>query len=289
MRYFSAFSGIGGFEIGIHNSMPEAECIGYSEIDKYALQIYEKHFPNHKNYGDISVLSCSDLPDFDLLVGGSPCQDLSGAKINGKGLDGTRSGLLYKWLQILKVKRPKYFILENVASMSKINKAKITELIEYHYGTRVESIEINSALVSAQNRRRLYWCNFPTWTPDDLGIKLQDILEEGIVLPQYCPKNNKSYCVDRSYYKGKTQKIQRQIIFEPGTKSYTIDSNYHKGRRISNIEAHHSRTRVTEPTSQILKYKDGYRLLTPLECERLQTFPEGYIIGVSNTQRYKCL
>ena len=75
MKYFSACSGIGGFELGIQRVFPEAECVGFSEIDKYAIQVYSKHFPTHKNYGDITQVT--DLPDFDLFVGGFPCQPFS--------------------------------------------------------------------------------------------------------------------------------------------------------------------------------------------------------------------
>lgn len=80
IKYFSAFSGIGGFELAIQSVFPNAECVGFSEIDKYAIQIYQKHFSDHKNFGDITKIDIDNLPDFDLLVGGSPCQDLSIAK-----------------------------------------------------------------------------------------------------------------------------------------------------------------------------------------------------------------
>jgi len=92
---------------------------------------------------------------FDLLIGGSPCQDLSTAKANGKGLEGEKSSLFFEYVRILKEVRPKYFLLENVASMKKADKDEITRIMG------VEPILINSALVSAQNRKRLYWTNIP--------------------------------------------------------------------------------------------------------------------------------
>jgi len=110
MKYFSTFSGAGGFEIGINE---KGVCVGHSEINKYAIQVYEKHYPTHKNYGDISKIEWSRVPDFDLLVGGSPCQDLSIAG-KRKGLAGGRSGLFYHYIRALKEKQPKYFIWENV-------------------------------------------------------------------------------------------------------------------------------------------------------------------------------
>src|SRR3990167_10278569 len=91
MKYFSMFSGIGGFELGMPK---EWECIGYSEIDPRAIEVYQRHFPNHKNYGDITKIKAQELPDFDCLVGGFPCQPFS---ISGKrgGFDDTRGTLFF--------------------------------------------------------------------------------------------------------------------------------------------------------------------------------------------------
>ena len=118
IKYFSMFSGIGGFEYGIEkaNTQTDFECVGYSEIDKYAVSIYEKHYPNHINYGDATRIRTSELPDFDLLVGGFPCQAFS---IAGKrrGFDDTRGTLFFEIARILKDKRPRYFLLENVKGL----------------------------------------------------------------------------------------------------------------------------------------------------------------------------
>ena len=116
IKYFSMFSGIGGFEYGMEQSDYEFECIGYSEIDKYARSIYERHYPNHINYGDATRIRTSELPDFDLLVGGFPCQAFS---IAGKrrGFDDTRGTLFFEIARILKDKRPRYFLLENVKGL----------------------------------------------------------------------------------------------------------------------------------------------------------------------------
>lgn len=116
MKYLSLFSGVGGFEVGIGD---KGECVGFSEFDNYILPIYQKHFPTHKNYGDITKIETTELPDFELLVGGSPCQDLSVARNiqqadTRKGLDGAKSGLFFHFVRILKDKKPKNFIWENV-------------------------------------------------------------------------------------------------------------------------------------------------------------------------------
>jgi len=183
MKYLSVFSGVGAMEVAIQQLKLNWECIGYSEIDKFALQVYGKHFPNHENFGDITKINIKNLPDFDLLVGGSPCQDLSIAKKNRKGLDGDRSGLFFKYVEILKKKKPKYFLLENVASMPSKSKDEISKLLG------VEPIMINASLVSAQQRKRLFWCNWDVKQPSDKNIYLQDILQGGEAVKE------KAYCL----------------------------------------------------------------------------------------------
>lgn len=142
MKYFSTFTGVGGFELGItqayermctsdkkeckgvgvedrqcgklnNNCSDGFTCVGYSEIDKYASQVLRYHYPHIKNYGNIKEINWSEVPDFDLLVGGSPCQDFS---IAGKraGVAGERSGLVWEYIRALEEKKPKHFIWENV-------------------------------------------------------------------------------------------------------------------------------------------------------------------------------
>lgn len=116
MKYFDAFTGIGGFTKGILDVIPNAECVGYSEIDKYASAIYKNHYPNHKNYGNITAINESKLPNFDLFVGGFPCQAFS---IAGKrhGFKDTRGTLFFDVARILSAKKPRCFILENVKGL----------------------------------------------------------------------------------------------------------------------------------------------------------------------------
>lgn len=119
VRYFSMFSGIGGFELGIEQAAKElgitSECVGYSEIEPTAIKIYERHF-NHDNYGDATKLSPIALPEFDLLVGGFPCQAFS---IGGKrmGFEDTRGTLFFDIARVLAVRLPRFFILENVKGL----------------------------------------------------------------------------------------------------------------------------------------------------------------------------
>ena len=169
-----------------------------SEIDPYAIQISKKNFPDIKQLGDVKSVGIAkdatgkDLYDFpiDLLIGGSPCQDLSIAKKGRKGLEGERSGLFWEYVRILKEVKPKYFVLENVASMPAEAKAIITKTLG------VEPIMINASLVSAQNRKRLFWTNIPGVTlPEDKGIVLKDILLDGDT------DDLKSLCVTATYAK----------------------------------------------------------------------------------------
>ena len=128
IRYFSMFSGIGGFELGLQNSKHNFECVGYSEIDGYARSIYEKNFPNHTCFGDATKIKTEELPDFDFLVGGFPCQAFSIAG-QRRGFDDTRGTLFFEIARILKDKRPKYFLLENVRGLLSHDKGKTFQTI----------------------------------------------------------------------------------------------------------------------------------------------------------------
>jgi DNA-cytosine methyltransferase len=180
MKILSLFDGISCARVALEREGIPVEAYYASEVDKYAIQISQKNYPDTVQLGDVKEL-CSEeglrkwLPDIDLMIGGSPCQDLSIAKKDRKGLSGERSGLFWNYVLILKYVKPKYFILENVNSMPKEAKEIITKELG------VEPIMINAALVSAQNRKRLFWTNIPSITqPEDRGILLRDILQENV-------------------------------------------------------------------------------------------------------------
>lgn len=191
-----------------------------AEIDKFAIKVARANYPDMIHLGDVQNIQTIDdnlIDEFDcghkidLLIGGSPCQGFSFA---GKQLnfDDPRSKLFFEYVRLLKALKPKYFLMENV-KMSKQSQQIITDYLG------VEPIEINSNLVSAQNRRRLYWTNIPVdGLPEDKGIVLADILEDGFT------DRDKSYCLDASYYKGGGasnvrlyfEKSRRQIVFGSG-------------------------------------------------------------------------
>jgi site-specific DNA-cytosine methylase len=252
LNVLSLFDGMACGRLALDRAGIEVNNYYASEIDPYAIKIAQKNFSDIIQIGDVKNVNIKDLKHITLLIGGSPCQGFSFA---GKGLnfEDPRSALFFEYVKILKQLNPKYFLLENVQM-----KKEYEDIISGYLG--VKPIVINSALVSAQNRVRLYWTNIPgIKQPEDKGVLLKDIIENGYV------DRDKSYCIDANYYKGGSlknylEKKRRQLVF-----------------------------RQSELRLMVKLTSEEYRMLTPIECERLQTLPDGYTEGVSNTQRYKML
>ncbi len=291
MIVLSLFDGISSGRVALERAGIPVTKYYASEIDKYAIQIAQKNYPDTVQLGDINQWESWDIPKPDLIMGGSPCQGFSFA---GKQLafDDPRSRLFFKFVAILKHYKPKYFLLENVRM-----KQEYLDVISDCLG--VKPVVINSSLVSAQNRVRTYWCNWPLTQPEDKGVLLSDIIEHGVV------DKDKSYCIDANYWKGANlkqyfEKHRRQLVFQPLQTS-------ERGRRLTP-----DGTRRDDKNGTIVRgyevrpdgktcalttvQKDNYvtedyaiRKLTPLEAERLQTLDDGYTQGISNTQRYRCL
>lgn len=284
MRVLSLFDGISAGMLALQRAGIPVTSYYASEIDKYAIKISQKNFPEIIQLGDVNNWKSWDIGDIDLLIGGSPCTNLS-VSGNGLGLDGPQSGLLYRFIDVLYKYRPRYFLLENVP-MKSVWKNTISELVG------LQPIEINSSLVSAQSRRRLYWTNIPiTSLLRDKKILLKDILESGYV------NRDKSYCLDANYFKGgivrNLHKSRRQGVMEGCMQVAEADLNGHDIiKRVYSIDGKSPTIKAQsggnlEP--KILVDDFHWRKLTPIECERLQTFPDNYTEGVSNTQRYKML
>jgi DNA-cytosine methyltransferase len=184
LKILSLFDGISCTQLALKNLDIKVDKYYSSEIDKYAIQITQKNFPDTVQLGDIKDIKGEDLPDIDLIVGGSPCQGFSFA---GKQLafDDPRSALFFEFIRMLKEVKPKYFLLENVR-MKKEHMDVISQQVSEVYPEcsngslfGIEPIKINSALVSAQNRNRLYWTNIPNIEqPEDVGLVLRDVLED---------------------------------------------------------------------------------------------------------------
>ncbi len=270
INVLSLFDGLSCGNIALERAGIKVNNYFACEIDRYAIQIANKNYPIFQ-MGDVKDLTAGVLPKIDLLIGGSPCQDLSLAG-KGKGLEGDRSSLFYQYVRLLKECKPKYFLLENVRM-----KQEYQDIISDLLG--VQPIKINSSLVSAQNRVRLYWTNIPNVTqPEDKGILLKDILESN---------PNQSFNSGKQKVGGKhsnmlntTYKSQANTIHDVNKKSPTVCAGTH-GYALGHVE------RPCEP--KVNTSETTYRKLTLLECERLQTIPDGYTSGVSNTQRYKML
>jgi len=264
MNILSLFDGISCGRVALERAGVKVDNYFSSEIDEYAIKISRFNHDDVKQIGNVLNLNTDVLPPIDLVIGGSPCQGFSFA---GKGLafDDPRSRLFFEFVDILDRCKPKYFLLENVRMKQEFVDI-ITEYLD------VQPILINSSLVSAQSRQRYYWTNIPNVGPPEDTCKevLQDVLE---------PRPSRKYLAGqqlRDNYEGGNQlnpsyKSQANRIHDIDKKSPTIMAGSHG-------------------------YANGYvnqdgdiRKLTPIECERLQTLPDNYTDGVSDTQRYKGL
>ena len=175
MQILSLFDGIGVAALALKRAGIKVTKYYASEIDKNAIKVALANHPNIIQLGDVSSINGIDLEPIDLLIGGSPCTNLSSM---GKmeGLQGAQSKLFFEYVRLLKETKPKFFLLENVASMRKEERDKISALLN------VEPILINSSLLSSQCRKRLYWTNIPGVNlPKDKGIKFEDIITSGYV------------------------------------------------------------------------------------------------------------
>ncbi len=366
MNVLSLFDGMSCGQIALDQLGVKVDNYYASEIDKYAIKVTQKNYPNTKQIGSVTEVKGKDLPKIDLIICGSPCQGFSFA---GKQLNfnDPRSALFFQFVRLLRECKPKYFLLENVRM-----KKEYQEIISEYLG--VEPMMINSALVSAQNSVRLYWTNIAgIEQPKDKGIVLKNILED-VVNDEY---NAGQHLLDG--YKGGDQlnpnyKSQANTIHRDKTatlcagthgysngyverpcelKEFNQDSTCHHAATATDIKGNELIKRVYAKTGKSptlnactggnrepkvlcgrivgrkinpntgkrddynpdlkaeqrleprLDEKSGtlttvqkdnvvithptYRKLTPLECERLQTVPDGYTAGVSNTQRYKLL
>jgi DNA (cytosine-5)-methyltransferase 3A len=202
MNVLSLFDGISVARQAFHDANIPIHNYYCCEIDKYAIQVSKKNWKDNIHLGNVVDFSNTSL-DIDFLIGGSPCQDLSIAKKGRKGLDGERSGLFWEYVRIKDLIKPNYFILENVASMSKKDRDIITEAMG------VEPIMFNASLVSAQCRKRLFWTNIKFDLPEDKGILLKDILQEDAEIDaRFMTKNGKALCLLSTYYKKSVSEYQ---------------------------------------------------------------------------------
>lgn len=253
MNVLSLFDGISSGQIALQRAGVKYKSYFASETDKYACQVTSYRHPNTIFIGDARNIEPEKLPSIDLLIGGSPCQSFSNAG-NHKNFNDERGLLFFEYVRMLKECKPKHFLFENV----RMRKDWI-QIISKHLD--IEPVMIDSALFSAQQRRRLYWTNIKIKKFPNQNILLNDILESG---------------------------------WSEREKSYTIDAHYanagaNAGGLNDYLNRHHR---------QLIIDNGKFRKLTPVECERLQTLPDNYTLVphpvyknkmMSNTRRYKLI
>jgi len=303
MKYISLFTGIGGFEVAIHIVFPEAECLAYSEVKSTAIKVYEEHYPNHFNLGDISKITDEEIKELvkdgcDLVVGGFPCTNLTSmATISGdrSGLEGSKSGLLYEMLRFLRIIKPKYFIAENNYSMRKSDRKLITDLFEEIF-PEVYLTMLDTADFDVQTRKRLFWTNFPIKDyPKKCTQIWSDILEPIDECIKYVVGDNWINGLNKPFNikTAKSGKIAYRV--SNTTWDFKEESNHNSkwdtGMISDNMEQQEYKPYPIGKSRPILGRTGGsnnliidrrvgkgflIRQLTPIECERLFHLPVGY-------------
>jgi DNA (cytosine-5)-methyltransferase 1 len=359
MTHFDLFSGYGGFSLALEkvygeqdkNSIQHRErsrvsqcplsngnssdcqtqsrennddiiTIGFSEIDKYASSVLKYHWPNTKNYGDITKINWSEVPDFDLLTGGSPCQDLS---IAGKrqGLGGARSGLYFEYMRAVREKRPKYFIWENVKGALSSNNGKdfgivLNEMAEAGYSLWWQVLNAKDFGVP-QNRERIFVVGFRDEPAREIFFERGYNQEVGSKVHP---------CIDAHYYKGHSNQRQMMEIKQLNNPTHSNDRVYGEDGLspcLNTMQSGNRQPFVCRPVltpDRLEKRQNGRRFkedgepsftltsqdkhgvylpprirrLTPTECERLMGLPDGWTakgiidekeVEISDSQRYK--
>lgn len=308
MKVLSLFDGISCGRVALERAgIPVEEYVAY-EINQHSIAISHKNYPDIQQRGTVVGADFSQYRGFDLLIGGSPCQGFSFA---GKQLNfnDERSKLFFEFERALHEVRPKYFLLENVRM-----KQEYADVISQRLG--VQPIEINSALVSAQNRRRLYWTNIPNLSqPQDCHIFLKDIVHETVgdsfnVEPYKVHSSKALVLLDKETHAGKIGYLgtdaQANRVYSIHGKSVTLLSSAGGGaakmgqylfccisperiQKRQNGQRFNDGLKAYTLTTQDRHgvFLNGYiRKLTPIECERLQTLPDGYTSGETDAQRY---
>jgi site-specific DNA-cytosine methylase len=298
MNVLSLFDGISCGRIALERAGIPVEKYYASEVDKYAEKISEANYPDIIRLGDVTKWREWDIEQPDLICAGSPCQGFSFA---GKQLNFSdpRSSLFFEFVNILNHYKTKYFFLENV-KMKKEYQDIISQLVG------CQPIEINSSLVSAQNRKRKYWTNIPGIDqPDNKGITLIDIIDYDADEPAHTLSENAMARMARKKYSKprvmpqktgtiNTKNNSGQLSLDSGTTLIPVGIFQRgRGNNPGGIRAIDGKVPCLTSNSwehnNFLVMGQKYRKLTPLECERLQTLPDNYTSAVSNSQRYHAI
>ena len=304
------------YDNSVSNGQEPFTCVGYSEIDKHAIQIYEKHFPEHKNFGDIRKIKPKKLPDFDLLVGGFPCQSFS---IAGKrlGFKDTRGTLFFDIARIIKTKRPRLLLLENVKGLLSHDEGRtfaviIRTLDELGYDIQWQVLNSKDFGVP-QNRERVFIVGHLRGTSRPEIFPFTENNSEDIVLPTittritadsngtYVSKKSPQVGTYRTHKSGQGFRKSKSGLVptipararEDGSGQPIIlqkSQDYRKNGSLRKFEKHSPTLRAEMGDNHpMVKKGMQIRRLTPVECERLQGFPDDWTAVASDTQRYKTL
>ena len=325
MKYISLFSGIGGFEIAIHKLYPQAQCLGFSEVDKFALQVYQSHYPNHNNLGNVSKITKEQIKNLiethkgcDLLVGGFPCQNLTsfsrqGKYCNSDGLQGPKSGLFWTMLIIIDwiqecnniYNNQLHIIIENNASMTNKNKEIITKELQERFVIPIFMTKLNGADFGVQTRRRLYWTTFKVNTNNiECEQTWDDILEPINNCILLTNQNKIITNTMNKLYKSNQEENILQVHYHPRKKLWSWKQTKIKG--ISRWQTkNHSSTTLNNKCIPITctvhncilidnrtnsKNTFHIRYFEPVEIERLFFIPDGWVSNqCSKTRCYKLL
>jgi len=269
MNVLSLFDGMSCGQIALNRSEIEYDNYFASEIDKYAIQVTQKNYPNTIQIGSVVDVKGEDLPKIDLLIGGSPCQDFSTLKFEREELRGSKSKLFYEFLRLKKELNPKYWLLENV-QMKKESKLQLDEYLG------VVGVLIDSNLFTAQNRKRYYWTNISIDQLEKKNILIDQVLEDVVDEKYYCKEHQiKHYEPCKYVAQGNSIEV---IDF------YNKSIKYNK----ANCITPHA-FRCDRSATNIVKVNDRLRKLTENECEAMQGVPKDYTNFVASGQRYKML
>lgn len=328
MKLLDLFTGIGGFSLAFKRIFPDGEIIGFSEIDKYATSIYQKHFFGVKPFGNITTIRERELPDFDICTFGFPCQDLS---IAGKreGFAGQRSSLFHEAIRIINWKRPKYFIFENVKGLFSSRKgADFIEVLQTitNIGYSGQWQMLNTKWFLPQNRERIYFVGHLTGEPrpeifpigeNNIGFnegKRETTINTITAGGHSGGLHSNMTLISNSATNRKWEKRENNIVptlrantgaghndliqigdvslkgsgslsgrvYDPKGIAINLNGNGGGAGAKTGLYAVALTEARTEEAKQI-------RRLIPIECERLQGYPDNYTEGISDTQRYKCL
>ena len=311
LSYLSLFSGIGGFELGINKVFPNAECISFSEIDPVKIQVYEKHFPNHKNLGDVSEIPTKQLSKLkaDLLVGGFSCKSKSAlSAIGRKGKSDISTDTFDYTLNVLRYGKFKDVILENVptAHTSTLTTEEIIKKLEIVLNKKVYHTVINACSFTGTSRKRVFFTTFEIKIPipeisksfdfilDPFSQVMNGFIEE---IPDginyWAPETEsdrsrplpKDYLTPFAYKKALNEFMN--ISTRPGFNRWSFISDTNKKCSATLIKKS-----GTYPSGLIIDRRGGQplvRYMTVNEAERLMGFPVGWTSIHSKTKAFQCL